>query len=487
MLEAKLPASLALPDAGWRRAYGEDPLGIFGGRVEGALGAKGRDAAIDKQLGFLDAPAPVQAMRSFALPNGITVRVRRDQGAHRAAITVRIATIGDPVYDGGSAPKPLVYDGGSAPKPLVYDGGSAPKPLVYDGGSAPKPPGEVPRSSLHDAAGETVHTITVDRADVDAGIELGAARLRLALGDTVSAELAEIRSRAGGARRKILQQTPYGPGWLALGEALFPPDHPLSGTVLGAGEEAAALRDMMIAEAMRRERALARGSITVVGDVDELRAKKIAEAFLAPVSTPSDPPVALHPREDRLTVEDDVPSPRALLGWIGPGEGEAGDASLRVAFEILESPHVALLGHALVDRGVCSAAHAALELGPRAGVATIELMPAPGRDLAEGLRALDAEIDRLAREGPDAGQVAVARFFLHARLQKERAAAEASGIAGAVHSASLAKLRHALWPHAIEQAQKALDEVTVASVRTVVRRFLAREHRVVVTTLPRVR
>jgi hypothetical protein len=54
-----------------------------------------------------------------------------------------------------------------------------------------------------------------------------------------------------------------------------------------------------------------------------------------------------------------------------------------------------------------------------------------------------------------------------------------------VHSASLAKLRHALWPHATEQAQKALDEVTVATVRAAVRRFLAREHRVVVTTIPR--
>jgi hypothetical protein len=181
-----------------------------------------------------------------------------------------------------------------------------------------------------------------------------------------------------------------------------------------------------------------------------------------------------------------VPAPRALLGWIGPGEGEVGDASLRVAVELLENPHVARLRHALVDRaGVCSEAHASLELGPRASVATLELAPAAGHDLAEAVRALDAEIDRLAGTGPDGGEVGIARFYLHARLQKERTAAEATGLPGAVHSASLAKLRHALSPHATEQAQKALDEVTVATVRAAVRRFLAREHRVVVTTIPK--
>jgi predicted Zn-dependent peptidase len=452
ILEAKLPASLAMPDLGWRRLYDEDPLGVFGGRhPDGGGRPRNLGGALEKQLGFLDAPPPVEALRTFTLPNGITVRVRRDQGAPNTAITLRVATI-------------------------------------EDVGEGPSASFRIARRGAEVGAAETLHTITVGKDDADAGIELAAARLRISLGDTASAQLAEIRFRAGNARRKVLQETPYGQSWLALGEALFPPDHPLAGTVLGAGEDGPALRDMMVAEAMRRERTLARASLTIVGDIDELRAKKIAEAFLAPVSTPVDVPVGLHPREDRLTVEEEVPSPRVLLGWIGPGEGEVGDASLRVAIELLENPKVGLLHRALIERsGLASTAHAALEVWPRASVAAVEIAPAPGHEVAEAVRALDAELARLADEGPDGGQVGAAKFFLHARLHKENVTATSPILPGAAHSAGLLKLRHALRPWAAERAMAALDEVTPSSVRAAVRRSLAHDHRVIVTTVPRVR
>ncbi len=317
MLEAKLPRSLAIPDIGYKRVFQDDPLGLLAAskRGGGALPARGREAAIDAQLGFLDAAPSVDALRAFALPNGITVRVRHDRGAPTTSITVRVATVDD-CRSGGLASEPST-SGGLAGQPWTS---------------------VLPRGP---EASETLHTITVDRADADAGIELAAARLRLSLGDTRAAELAEIRFRAGNARRRVLQSTPYGPAVLALGEALFPPEHPLAGTVLGAGEDGTALLDMSVAEALEREHARARGSITIVGDVDEQRARKIAEAFLMPVATPAaEPPILPHPREDRLTVEDDVPAPRVLVGWIGPGEGEPGDASLRVAIELLSNPRV---------------------------------------------------------------------------------------------------------------------------------------------------
>ena len=128
------------------------------------------------------------------------MRVRRDQGAPNTAITLRIAT-------------------------------------VEEMGEGPAAPFRLARRGAEVGAAETLHTITVGKDDADAGIELAAARLRLSLGDTASAQLAEIRFRAGDARRKLLQQTPYGQSWLSLGEALFPPDHPLAGTVLSAPAE----------------------------------------------------------------------------------------------------------------------------------------------------------------------------------------------------------------------------------------------------------
>ncbi len=179
ILQARLPASLAIPDIGWHRSFAEDPLSLFDATESrgGAMAAKGRDAALDKQLAFLEAPPVVEPMRSFSLPNGITVRVRRDRGAPATAITVRVATV-EEVPEGSAAPFRLVQRGAEI------------------------------------GAVEALHTITVDRADADAGIEIAAARLRLALGSSASAQLAEIRFHAGDARRKLLQQTPYGQGWL---------------------------------------------------------------------------------------------------------------------------------------------------------------------------------------------------------------------------------------------------------------------------------
>src|SRR5262249_35192311 len=120
---------------------------------------------------------------------------------------------------------------------------------------------------------------------------------------------------------------------------------------------------------------------------------------------------------------------------------------------------------------------------PRASVMTIEL--APAREPAAALDRMTTEIEQLADGGLDFNTVSMAKWFVHARITKEISAANATSLAGAVHSAGLSKLRHALRPWAGDRAIKALDEVTVASVRAAVKRVLSSEHRVVVLTRPK--
>ncbi|MEP7123110.1 MAG: insulinase family protein, partial [Byssovorax sp.] len=447
ILGAKLPQVLLGVGIGWQKAYEDDPLGLLRGRFA-ASSAKGRDAALDKQLGFLDAPPAPEALRSFTLPNGIAVRLRRDPGAAFTAITVRIA--GDAVALDDAAPAGARRSGRAG-----------------DGGGAT----------------ETLHTLIVPKGDVEAGIELAAARVRLALGDASTAEVTEIRRQAGEPRRKLLTSTPYGPAWITLGNTLFPAGHPLAGTVLGTSADPTGARDLLLAETMASERARARASITVVGDVDELRARKLADAFLGSVATPTLEAVAPHPREDRIVIEDAVPSPRALYGWIAPAEAETGDASMRVAIEILQNPRIARLSHALVDSGLASLAQAAIDPGLRASVAAIEIAPAGSHDLAEVERRLDAELTALGEGGPTSLELAVAKAYLGARLKKELAP-PASILAGAVHSATTLRLRRALRPGQAEKVLAAVDEVSLSSVKAAVRRVLSRDHRVVITTVP---
>jgi hypothetical protein len=103
------------------------------------------------------------------------------------------------------------------------------------------------------------------------------------------------------------------------------------------------------------------------------------------------------------------------------------------------------------------------------------------------LHALDAELARMGDDGPDGNDVAVAKYILHARLSKEQASLAAKPAAASVHTSDARRLRHALRPAANDRALKALDEVSSASVRAAVRRILAPDHRVVVSTVPRVR
>lgn len=452
VLAVKLPALLSGMGIGWQQAYRDDPLGVFRGIAPAAAaGAKGREAAIDKQLGFLDRPAAViDTLRSFTLPNGVVVRIRRDAGAPVASITARIATT----------------------------------------------PDAAARKAGESGTGETLHSFSVPRADVDAGIEIAASRLRLSLGDAGAAELAEVRRIAAEPRRKLLATTPYGAAWIALSHALFPAGHPLSGTVIGASGDPGGARDLLLAALMEQERTRTTASLTVVGDVDEMHARRLVESFLGPMAMPAEQPVLPHPREERLSVDEAVPTPRALYGWIGPAEGEGGDASLRVLVEILQNPKLSRLSRALVQgHGAsggaevssppASLAQAALEVGPRASVLAIEVAPAPTHELGEVEKRLDAELAALGDEGPGTREVAVAKGFLRARLQSELNSSRAAPtVPGLVHSTPTLQLRRLLRPEVAEKVLATVDEVSVASVKAVAKRVLARGHRVVVTTVP---
>jgi predicted Zn-dependent peptidase len=263
--------------------------------------------------------------------------------------------------------------------------------------------------------------------------------------------------------------------------------------VLGTSADPAGARDLLLAETMASERARARASITVVGDVDELRAKKLAEAFLGSVSALAMEAVPPHPREDRLVIEDVVLVPRALYGWIAPAEAETGDASMRVAIEILQNPKIARLAHALVDSGLASLAQAAIDPGQRASVAAIEIAPAGAHDLAEVERRLEAELTAFGESGPTSLELAVAKAYLGARLKKDLApppsittssASSTSILAGAVHSATTQRLRRALRPGQAEKVLAAVEDVSQSSVKAAVKRVLSKDHRVVITTVP---
>lgn len=441
-LDSRLPLVLVGGGAGWQRQP-SDALGVLSITDNPQ---KGRTGALEKQLPFLNALAVAptdELLTRFTLPNGIGVELRQDAAAPRVAITVRL---GPPPREGTTLREVAAAQAGV----------------------------------------EMRHTVTVSPRDLDLGLDLAAARLRMLIGEASQHHLADLRRTAGAARRRELEVVPYGSAWLSLGDALFPKGHALAGTVIGAREDAGIARDMLLTEALRVERSASRATVTVVGDMNRAHARRLVEIVLGALPVADGTPIPLHPREERVVLEEAVPAPRALYGWIAPGEGDESDSAMRVAMEILIGPKTARLERALVEQGhVAAAVKGTLDLGARASIAAIEVTPAVPHDVTQCELRLDAELSAMANAGPTAQELAVAKALIRHRVQREIASGAGPIVAGAPRTANSARIRSALNPGANERLIAQIDEVSAQSVRQVVRRMLAREHRVVIVSTPK--
>ncbi|HEY4122245.1 MAG TPA: insulinase family protein, partial [Byssovorax sp.] len=436
VFDAKLPLMVVGSSSGWQRPGG-DPMGLFAAASATARAkSMGGDAALEKELGFLREPTRLDDVPAITLSTGVVARIRRDASAALTAVSVRIGST-----------------------PVGQRGGPATNDLSS--------------------------TMTVAPKDVDAAVELAAARVRLAFGDGADAEVASMRRRAAAPRRRALETAPYGKAWLALGDALFPDGSPLAGTVIGARDDAYTAKETLLVDAMAAERARAKASITIVGDVDEARAKQLLSAFLGG-SRSAGAPIAPRTSAERISVDDDVPAPRLLFGFVCPGEGDAGDASARVLAELLDDPRVGRLARRLgVGQGAVTAAAAALDVGPRASVFAVDVAVQRGKE-DEVEKTVGDELASLADDGPTGAEVGAAKVYVKLKLEKQRKAeSEGSLPAGAPRSTPLPALRHALDPGRADRALKALDEVTPKTVQALAKSFLARERAVLVVTEPR--
>lgn len=448
-LGAKLPTVYVGGDVGWRPQGSGDPLAVLATNGNPApMAAKGLNAAaIQKQLGIVATPtkgSTEDPFEKFVLQNGVIVRLRTDASAPRVAITVRIA--------------------------------------------AEQTTSVVGVSDALDqlGTGEVRHTITVGKRDVDLGFELAAGRLRLLLGEATGGPLASLRRLSALPRRHALEQTPYGPAWLTLGDTLFPLGHPLEGRVIGAREDASVTRDLLLAESFATERSPKRATITVIGDVSRKRVQELCDRLLIsmPTGTPLD--VAIHPREERVVVEQNVSHPRALYGWIAPGEENVKmHAAMRVAMWILSSSKGGRLDRALVEKGYASEVKAQLDAGSHASVAVIDVMPAIPHDVAAVESRLDAELDAFVDVGPTNVEIAYAVAHLKNGLKKELASQSGEIAQNAPKYANSARIREAFDPGVTDAILAEYDKMSVQTMKQALRQTLSRHHRVVVTTMPK--
>ena len=306
--------------------------------------------------------------------------------------------------------------------------------------------------------------------DLASALGKTAAKVRMLITGSGEAIVA-ARREAGEGRRQQLSRAPYGNAWLSLGDTLFPPGHALAGTVLTT--PAMPLTSVAIAEPPPGAGSAMRITVTVTGSAGRGALKEAAERAFAGVLDDRTP-VALPSREDRVTLAEPWPSARIVLGWLVPSASEAERTALRLAILAIAHQQVGKVARALVTETLVAVhVRGFLDLGERASMAAIEVVPGVRHDVADVERETDAALAAFADRGLTAMELAAVKAQLRARLQSER---DRAGTTGEPREAALARIARTL---------DAAEAVTGEDLAALVKKSFGRERRVVVITQPK--
>jgi zinc protease len=211
-------------------------------------------------------------------------------------------------------------------------------------------------------------------------------------------------------RRQSYENRPYGLAMMAILAALFPPEHPYHWMTIGSSDD---IRSMQFADVQAFFRTYyhpANASLVLAGAIDTARAFDLADRYFGDLPGRPRPPNVQPPAADaracRMVIEDRVELPRVYMAWHSPAMFADGDADLDLVAEVLASGKMSRLYKSLVyDRRLAvdvSAYQGSRELG---SFFVVVATAAPDQSLDDVAAAIDAEIRRLADEGPSESEM----------------------------------------------------------------------------------
>jgi zinc protease len=223
-------------------------------------------------------------------------------------------------------------------------------------------------------------------------------------------------------RRESVENQPYGVVDEAMFHLLFPKTHPYYADVIGSHADIQAAKLEDVKNFFKLYYAPNNASLAIVGDFDKATAKKLVEKYLGPLKqgaavpkiAATTPPIT---SERRAVVQDRVELPRVYMAWITPAIYKSGDENADIASRILGGGRSSRLYKKLVYElqiaQDVSVQQQSLLLG---SVFEIQVTARPGHTPEELEKAIDAELDRFRREGPDANEVERARNTIQAKI-----------------------------------------------------------------------
>jgi zinc protease len=239
-------------------------------------------------------------------------------------------------------------------------------------------------------------------------------------------KLAVQRDVVSNERRQSYENRPYGTAALKTCDVFYPEPHPYYECVIGSIPEIQAARISDLQTFFRSWYGPQNASLAIVGNFDPASAKALVEKYFGPVVNGTMPPRPNVPQPMltsvvKETLEDKVAElARYSIAWNGVKQFSPDEPAGDVLAEVLGGGKASRLYKALVfDKQVASnvdAGNDALGLGGQFEVAAIVKS---GHDVSELAPLIQAEIDRIKKDGPTAQEVARAqRKFIAQKVRQ---------------------------------------------------------------------
>jgi predicted Zn-dependent peptidase len=229
-------------------------------------------------------------------------------------------------------------------------------------------------------------------------------------------ELERQRKVVQNERRQSYENRPYARAELEIPSAMYPAAHPYHWPTIGSHEDLEAATVADVQAFFERFYRPSNASLVVAGDFDPAEARALVDRHFgwqpareAPRRAPA-PPVPALTDDVAITLADRVQLPRLRLAWHAPALFAPGDADLDLAAHVLAGGKSSRLYRSLVfERRIAQDVFAYQGSQLYGSLFQVGATAKPGHDLDEIRAAVDAEIARLAADGPTEAELARAR------------------------------------------------------------------------------
>jgi zinc protease len=257
----------------------------------------------------------------------------------------------------------------------------------------------------------TVYFETIPSNYLESSLWIEADRMGFLLDTLDIAKLDAQRDIVKNERRQSMDNQPYGRADEILSQAVYPPTHPYSWSVIGSMTDLSAASEEDVKSFFRLYYAPNNAFLAIVGDFDPAQARTWVMKYFGdlrrgkPVSRPAVAPVTLD-AEKRLVYEDRVQVPRLYVVWPTVGEKNDDRFALQVLDAITAGPRTARLTKALVyDQQLAASVGTSQDSNEDVGEWVMTITPRPGHPLTELEQAADAVLERVKTEGPTAEEI----------------------------------------------------------------------------------